>query len=218
MTSLFDIDIHEKLMSYSELYDWFCTAERENDYGVFSYFNGINDNRTIFQLYHDSFIDKIAEQIKDIKPTTTIEIMAGDGKLSEFLNERHNLNIIPTDNKSWEAIKYPESVIELDALDAINKYEPDLIIVCWEPYESTLCADIVKMNIPMIWIGEGQGGCCGDERLFKRDNVYALDYKCCLCRTDSVKYNSYHSNIYLFNWPKLPSGIEDKDWYEYGYY
>jgi hypothetical protein len=213
---LFDFDIHEKLLPYSDIYNWFSNAEKSRELNLFQYFRGENGNRTIYQLYHESFIDLLAEQIKNLNPSKIVEVMAGDGKLSEFLNGRHNLNIIPTDNKSWK-IKYPDNVIKLDALEAVNKYKPDLVIVCWEPYESTICSDIADSSIPMIWIGEGYGGCCGAEKLFENKRIYMLNSNCCICRTDSIKLDLFHSSIYLFNWPKLPYGIEDSDWYEIEY-
>ncbi|MFZ4790078.1 MAG: SAM-dependent methyltransferase [Candidatus Competibacteraceae bacterium] len=79
----------------------------------------------------------IAALAKIMAERTCLEIAAGDGTLTRFLVDR-GINIIATDNYSWQqAVKYPESVVNLDARAALTAYLPEIVICSWPPAGNT---------------------------------------------------------------------------------
>ena len=205
------IDIHETLMSYADVDEYFQKIEKEYSSGWFMYCRGHNiNNRVIYQVFSEEFIDEIAEIInRKISETgegdLVLEVMAGDGKLSEFLRPKINGTLITTDDMKWESVKYPDFIEELSAKDAIKKYNPDIIIMCWEPYGSRLGVKLAKEGHKLLWIGEGAGGCCGGFDYQYEDDpsgtYYGSEYA--LARTDYMWHDEYsrgrHTDIILFN-------------------
>ena len=62
-----------------------------------------------------------------------LEIAAGDGALSNFL-EQQGVQVTATDDYSWQhSVNYPESVIKSDAKDALSLYSPEVVICSWPP-------------------------------------------------------------------------------------
>jgi hypothetical protein len=62
-----------------------------------------------------------------------LEIGAGDGTLSRFLADE-GAHIRATDDHSWShIITYPESVEKLDAVRALEKHQPRVVICSWPP-------------------------------------------------------------------------------------
>lgn len=204
------LDVHETLMSYAEVSEFFKQVEKTYSSGWTMYCRGHNiNNRRIYQVFSEEFIDEIAEIINRKLSETgegnlVLEVMAGDGKLSEFLRPRIKGVLITTDSMEWETIKYPDFIEELSAEDAINKYNPDIIIMCWEPYGSRLGVNLAKEGRALIWIGEGSGGCCGgfDYEYENDPSGVHCGSKYTLARTDYTwgeLERNYHTDIILFN-------------------
>ena len=62
-----------------------------------------------------------------------LEIAAGDGTLSRFLADE-GVNVTATDNQSWQhAIEYPEDVQHVEAKQALQQYQPEVVICSWPP-------------------------------------------------------------------------------------
>jgi hypothetical protein len=84
----------------------------------------------IYCFYSRKLICELA-RIMQGKPC--VEVAAGDGILSEFLVGA-GVDIKATDNYSWEhAIKYPESVLKMDAHSALRKFKPEVVVCSWPP-------------------------------------------------------------------------------------
>jgi hypothetical protein len=77
-------------------------------------------------------LDLVRELAKMIGDRPALEIAAGDGTLSRFLKDE-KVAIRATDNYSWKAISYPESVERLEAREALKKYSPGAVICSWPP-------------------------------------------------------------------------------------
>jgi len=131
---------------------------------------------------------------------------AGDGRLSHFLNVA-GLNIKPTDNYSWgkkdHPINYPQEVEKIDFRKALKKYNPDLVIICWEELGAPFTQEILKHPSVkgVIWIGEGEGGCTGAETTFDLPHKMLNSSKYALARTD-MSWDSHlhrHTAVYLFH-------------------
>jgi hypothetical protein len=86
--------------------------------------------RGIYCFYSHRLIAEIAAVLGS---RSCLEIAAGDGTLSRFLADA-GLAITATDDYSWNhAIAYPESVVRLDAKQALDRYQPQAVICSWPP-------------------------------------------------------------------------------------
>ncbi|EFK09961.1 conserved hypothetical protein [delta proteobacterium NaphS2] len=136
----------------------------------------------IFQFLSQEFIKHVAESIERMNAQRIIEIGAGDGFLTFFL--KRNINIHATDNFSRPFIKHQEHVEKIGHKEALEKYNPDLVVINWEEYEGTYSIDVLDYPSVkyMLWIGEPEG-CTGSDDLWEFD---CLDTKnpYCLSRVD----------------------------------
>jgi hypothetical protein len=84
----------------------------------------------IYCFYSNPLIAAMAAMIGS-RPC--LEIAAGDGTLSRFLADA-GVAVTATDDYSWShAIAFPETVIRLDAKQALNRYQPQVVICSWPP-------------------------------------------------------------------------------------
>ena len=104
--------------------------------------------------------------------------------LAKFIGKDKCVDIICTDNLSWEEDSMTEwrdhftEIENLDCVEAIEKYGKDVkyIIMSWAPYhekESVLAYRKMKEVNPdavMIYIGEDKGGCTACDEFF--DDTY----------------------------------------------
>jgi hypothetical protein len=194
-------DIHEILVPYDDALLFFEELERNND--VKAYCNGSNiSGRWIFQIYNLEFIHQLAEIINSTLIAThnqkpVAEVMAGDGRLTEFLQPLINHHIIATDAKDGRYnIAYPKWVETCDALETVEKYSPSLIILSWEPYLSMTGAELIRTRVPMIWIGNPK--MCGHPDIFQQHHL-SLNCKFALSRHDSFLKREFKTDIFLFN-------------------
>jgi hypothetical protein len=68
-----------------------------------------------------------------IASRSCLEIGAGDGTLTRFL-ENHGVQLTATDDHSWKnSVDYPEWVKRLDARVALATYNPEVVICSWPP-------------------------------------------------------------------------------------
>jgi len=194
-------DVHSTLMSFNETLTFLEGLEMSCD--IKSYCNGSNESgRWIFQIYNKEFINELASVInKALKARGShgpvLEVMSGDGRLTEFLQTLVQREIIATDAKDGRYnIAYPKSVETLDAIESIEKYRPAFIIISWEPYLSMSGIEIVQKGIPTAWIGNPM--MCGHSDIFeiphlRVNSCYALS------RHDSFRQRKFKTDIFLFN-------------------
>jgi len=152
----------------------------------------------IFQLWNKEYIDILAKEIKLlIGEEPALEVAAGDGMLSHWLRE-HGVDIKATDAMSgqwdWDLHPSRSKVEKLDAIEAIRKYKPRLVVVSWIELGSTLDIKILEENPEfVIIIGERRGGCTGSREFWEvyEKKGYTLEYfdevdKFNICRSDSA--------------------------------
>jgi hypothetical protein len=195
------VDIHQYLLDYTEILQFL--EELERDSKVKAYCNGSNPGgRWIFQIYSEQFIEELATFINKVLASTSekgpvLEVMAGDGKLTEFLQPRIQRRIVATDAKDGRYnIAYPKWIETLDALKSIDRYSPSFIIISWEPYLSMAGIEIVRAGIPTAWIGNPE--MCGHPDLFNVPHVPVRN-RYALSRHDSFKLRKFKTDIFLFN-------------------
>ena len=195
------VDIHRELVPYSRALELLETVERE--FNVKEYCSGSNaGGRWLFQIFNEEFVRELAHVMNTVLKETgnegpILEVMSGDGRLSDFLTQWIERRIIVTDAKSDRYnIAYPKHIERIDALMAIDRHSPSLVIVCWEPQWSMTAIDIVKRGVPVVWIGNPDK--CGHPGIFdiphlRRRTRYALS------RHDRFAAKEFCTDIFLFN-------------------
>jgi len=130
----------------------------------------------IFQMWNKEYIEAFSKEILNlVGGEFVLEVAAGDGMLSHWLRE-HGVNIKATDDMSWHKtepdtrappLKLYSEVEELDAISAIRKYKPRMVIASWIPYRSELDCEILDEGSEyLVLIGEGSFGCTGSEKFW----------------------------------------------------
>lgn len=89
--------------------------------------------RGIYCFYSRKLIEKLAELIASRR---CLEIGAGDGTLTRFL-QAQGVQLTATDTHGWNtAVQYPGWVIKLDAREALVTYAPEVVICSWPPAQN----------------------------------------------------------------------------------
>ena len=126
-----------------------------HEYNKFSW--PVLTQENVNQLY-----ELITTQIKNPK---ILEICAGIGWLSYWLNKSGFDNIITTDNMTWKNThnysKSPIPTTKMGGLTAIKKYpDVNLIIMSWPPYRSVMPLQVLnklRSDQCLLYIGEVWG-------------------------------------------------------------
>ena len=128
----------------------------------------------MWAIVYDEWIKELALWIGD---RTCLEIMAGAGWMAKAL-AAHGVDIIATDDYSWEKNhsgnhnalrKYQYDVEELEASEAVKKYQDRDILICSWPYMDNEFTNACKnwQGKPIVYIGEGEGGCTANDEFFQ---------------------------------------------------
>jgi len=203
------IDIHGELYEYEKVLSFFETVEDEFD--VLKYCSGANAaGRWIFQVYSTEFIRELADVINEALATLgdsrpVLEVMGGDGRLSELLKAHVSSEIICTDSRQGEYdIAYPKWVLQMSALESVEGFDPSVVVMSWEPFFSTVGGDIVDSGVPTLWIGD-RDHCAVHSEMFNRPHI-KMNSEFALGRKDSFSRREFKTDIYLFNWPDMTDG------------
>jgi len=137
----------------------------------------IHKTKPVFEVLNRTHINALAAYIIDSGCSTVLDIGAGDGRLAKYLSEAihrvfrrckakgdhpHQIRIIPTDNGSWN-ITTVFPVEKLELVDALRKYNPDLVIWCWMPIGDWTYLIRKHPSVrEYVLIGETEGGECGN--------------------------------------------------------
>jgi hypothetical protein len=173
------------------------------------------DHYAVHQFWNQEYIMCLADEIKKrVGGELVLEVAAGDGMLSYWLRQ-YGVNAKATDSGAWyDRIKKRAPVEIIDAVSAIKKYKPKMVIASWLPVSEPLDIQIfntcAEERIPyIILIGETDGAC--GSLTFWQDKYwekvgYELDYlydcdKYNFCRTDWFSPDSgwfLHSSTLIF--------------------
>lgn len=103
----------------------------------------------IYCFYSRQLIERLAALIGG---RSCLEIAAGDGTLTRFLQER-GVQITATDNCSWtHSVKFPDSVVKRDAKEALRTYAPEVVICSWPPAGNDFEARVFKTRSVQMYI------------------------------------------------------------------
>ena len=130
-----------------------------------------------FVAINENFIDDLSSIIGNDR---VLEVGAGTGFLAKNLQDK-GINLIPVDNSindmeinenSYGFRKTFTNIVETDAKNYLkeNLIKFDTILMVWPPLGESLSSDIFKEMNPgqkLIYIGEGSGGCTGNDEFFQ---------------------------------------------------
>ncbi len=107
------------------------------------------ERKGIYCFYSRELLVRLAELIGTRR---TLEVAAGDGTLSLFLQAR-GVRISASDDYSWpDRISYPESVARLDAVTALRQHAPEVVICSWPPARNTFEREIFRTKSVQMYL------------------------------------------------------------------
>lgn len=140
----------------------------------------IDKNNPVYELLNEEYLNALAdyfvERIRELgatkdKPLVILEIGAGDGRLSHFLQKKIDekspglVKIIASDSGDWEkgGVKPRFPVENLRHDEAIKKFSPEIVICSWMPFREDFSEEIRKASSvkEYVLVGE-ENGSCGD--------------------------------------------------------
>lgn len=119
---------------------------------------------------------KAIQRIKNfVRGRKVLEVGSGNGLWSRLL-QQNGVHITPTDSFSshgaekarFDKQRLFTDVKDMKAIDAVEKHEASVLMICWPPYECSLAANALYnfKGDGLIFIGESKGGCTANDRFF----------------------------------------------------
>ena len=111
-----------------------------------------------------------------IEGRPTLEIAAGDGALTKFLEK--DCQIQGTDDLSWQdKVSYGSWVEPLGAKPALEKYQPEVVICAFPPAPNTFEKEVFKTDSVQVYIviGSRYEYAAGDSKSYKQQTKFSLD-------------------------------------------
>lgn len=118
-----------------------------------SYYNDLYSWPLITLEYRDT----LAQLLKGKK---VLEVMAGRGYLGHWMAE------VGIDWTCTDIAPAAPHVIERGAFVATEHFDHDILFMSWCPYKSEVDHALAQLGKPVMFIGEGPGGCTGSEALW----------------------------------------------------
>lgn len=173
----------------------------------------------MYQLPNVEFINELSNKIKETGAKKILEVGAGRGVICRYVSKILNKKIILTDSYDWwehndyvKNIEYKD-VLKRNYVEAIEEFEPDLIIASWIPYNECWTKDFRRYPFVKgyILIGEGRNCATGSEEDWLTDwSIQDWDSvaEYGICKTDhgfhmqDSMFRVLHTNVTYFERPK----------------
>jgi hypothetical protein len=99
------------------------------------------ERRGIYCFYSRQFVARLTDLIAG---RSCLEIGAGDGTLARFLEES-GVTVTATDDYSWsDRIRYPDTVLRMDARSALRQQAPKVVLCSWPPAQNTFEREVFR--------------------------------------------------------------------------
>lgn len=148
-----------------------------------------NQERPVYELLNREFIQALSSYLRGRAaelgatselPITVLEVGAGNGRLSHFLNVflpedwKDKVKIIATDSNEWNlANDFP--VTELDYAMAIDRYKPAVVIASWMPRSQDWTPKFRDTESVQEYIMIGNDSSCGTQEAWGMNEYYDED-------------------------------------------
>jgi hypothetical protein len=201
-----DVLYYDRLPSYKTVEQFLREYTRPERYALFFDFV---ERYGIYQFWNKEYIECLAGEIKRrVGSDLVLEVAAGDGMLSYWLRQ-YGVNVKATDSGKWyDKIKRRGEVEIIDAVSAVRKYKPRMVVASWLPWDEPIDVQIFNEKVPFIVLIGEEHGACGSQ-LFWNESYwekagYQVEYTECdrwnLCRTDYIREGTvgYHSTTAIY--------------------
>jgi len=139
-----------------------------------------------FTLLNHEFLETIKNYIEKNDIKYIIEVGAGTGFFSFWLEKYLDRKVIAVDSfkkEYFENDDYFHDIETIDAIEYMNKQqkETSLIIMAWPNYSTPFAFKVLKAlhkNNHLLYVGEGKGGCTADDDFFeelRKDEYVKID-------------------------------------------
>jgi hypothetical protein len=129
-----------------------------------------------------------------------IDVGAGNGYLAHRL-EQLGIDVTALDDGSWD--KLTHTIWKRDITDSVENIliaAYNVVILSWPPYDKPFAHNTAKAMIPgqlLIYIGEGCGGCTGDDAFHEYlDNNF--EEQCTDINEYHTQFYGLHDSIYFY--------------------
>ena len=185
-----------------------------------------NPFKPIYLIPTTQFIRALVRQIRECNANRVLEIAAGDGHLSRCLRKAApDLRVTATDSGAWEkpearmspaekralrgravaGLALEPDVLRMEAVTAIRKLEPQLVICSWLP-PGPLLLKVIRAAPQVLEIGAGSG-ITGDIRAWRYDHDFLDGLEALArCRLDDRPRQKLHTRITLYRAGQVASG------------
>ena len=133
--------------------------------------------------------DRIHSEIKRICGDKIVEMGAGTGYWAKYLSQ-FDINIIAFDKKETR-VEYCDDVYYSDIFEGteevLGEYSKYALMLVWPPYNEPFdynCLKAYQGNY-LIYVGEGYGGCTGDDDFF---NLIEEEWEIVHCSYDCLNF------------------------------
>jgi hypothetical protein len=130
--------------------------------------------RGMYAFYSRELIAALARLIGE-RPA--LEIAAGDGCLSSFL-QAWGVDVRATDDHSWtQNIRYPDFVEKLDAVAALNQAQPKVVLCSYPPPKNTFEQSVFKTSSVELYlvITTKHRFAAGDWQSYESQQAFAME-------------------------------------------
>lgn len=132
-----------------------------------------------------------------------LEVCAGSGLVSALMRKR-NCDWVATDKGVGKNNRYKMisngHVVEMEAMDAVSRFKPDVLFVSWIDYESELDCELAELGLPMILVGERWGGCTGSDKFWEKYGESIIDADKFDWFVDIPQWDAIHDYTSLVHW------------------
>ncbi|MGK9250273.1 hypothetical protein [Paenibacillus humicus] len=132
------------------------------------------NKKGIYCFYSKPLVKELSKLIGD---QNCIEIGAGDGTLTLFLEDK-GVDCKATDDHSWSHyIEYPKFVEKLDAKQALEKYHPSAVICSWPVPNNTYEKQVFKADSVNLYIviGTSKSAYTGDFDAYAKADHFTME-------------------------------------------
>ncbi|AWB44718.1 SAM-dependent methyltransferase [Paenibacillus sp. CAA11] len=133
------------------------------------------NQKGIYCFYSKELIKELSVLIGE---KSCVEIGAGDGTLTAFLNKQQLLECRATDDYSWKHyITYPDFVEKADSKTALNKYQPKAVICSWPVPKNTYERHVFQSDSVDLYIviGTKNATYTGDFETYYNQQCFSME-------------------------------------------
>ena len=149
---------------------WLDAASRRVD--IYDYSNAFETRRKFCRTHAWAVPCKEAIDVL-VEHSPLIEIGAGKGYWAWLASKAGAdilaFDLLPNDNHYCDGSVPPWFLVQHGGASAVSAHPGRTLFMCWAPYQAPMASACLGRykGEKLIWVGEGDGGCCGDDRFWK---------------------------------------------------